>query len=94
MRSPAIAMALAAAGVCRFGAAAMSAPPASGAGGDATAPAVRVYEFHALLDGKPIGDHTFRVVVSGADRRVTSAADFSVKFLGVDVYRYHHRADE
>jgi hypothetical protein len=60
------------------------------------APAVRshVYAFHALLDGQPIGEHRFTVVVDGADRKVTSEADFTVKFLGMSVFRYHHHADE
>ena len=59
-------------------------------------PAVRshVYAFHALLDDKPIGEHRFTVVVDGANRQVTSEADFNVKFLGMGVFRYHHHADE
>ncbi len=60
------------------------------------APAVRshVYAFHALLDDKPIGEHTFTVVVDGATRKVTSEASFDVKFLGMGLYHYRHHADE
>jgi hypothetical protein len=56
--------------------------------------ASHVYAFHALLDDKPIGEHRFDVVVDGASRKVTSDADFDVKFLGIGVYHYRHHADE
>jgi hypothetical protein len=52
------------------------------------------WNFEATLDGKPIGTHRF--VVSGpADARtVGSQAQFTVRVVGIPVYRYRHRADE
>lgn len=50
-------------------------------------------DFGVLLDGKPIGQHRFRI--DGTDARtVTSEADFRVTLLGITVYRYRHRAQE
>lgn len=54
----------------------------------------RTYAFTAFLDGKPIGTHRFTVVGDGAARKVASEADFTVKFLGISAYHYHHHADE
>ena len=54
----------------------------------------RTWAFQAALDGKPIGEHRFTVVTDGAARQVTSEADFAVKFLGFNAYRYHHHAEE
>ena len=54
----------------------------------------RVYAFKAFLDDRPIGGHRFTVVTEGSDRRVTSEADFAVKFIGITAYRYHHHAQE
>jgi hypothetical protein len=59
----------------------------------ADAPA-RSYDFRALLDGKPIGEHRFTVSGDAAARKVVSGADFSVRFLGFQAFRYHHRAEE
>lgn len=52
------------------------------------------WNFRALLDGKAIGQHRFTVNGQGDDREVTSEANFSVKFLGITAYRYHHQATE
>ena len=54
----------------------------------------RVYAFKAFLDDKPIGSHRFTVVTSGSERKVTSEADFAVKFIGITAYHYHHHAQE
>ena len=54
----------------------------------------RVYAFTAFLDGKPIGEHRFTVATEGATRRVTSDAEFTVKFLGFSAFHYRHHADE
>ena len=61
---------------------------------DTAKASTRVYAFKAFIDGKPIGEHRFTVATDGAHRKVTSEADFAVKFLGFDAYRYHHHADE
>jgi len=59
----------------------------------ATSPS-RVYEYQVLLDGKPIGIHRFTVATEGAERHVTSDANFAVRFLGFEAYRYRHHAQE
>lgn len=62
----------------------------------ATAPWVPAgaQDFSVSLDDAPIGEHSFRV--SGADdaRMVEIDARFSVRLLGVTVFRYQHRATE
>jgi hypothetical protein len=50
--------------------------------------------FRVLLDGKPIGQHRFELRRDGDTREVVSQADFKVRFLFVDVYRYRHTATE
>ncbi len=83
-RLPALAaLALAAAGA---GAPAAADPP-----GPATA---RVYDFEALLDGKPMGRHRFVVTGDAAARSVDSEAEFVVRFLGFSAFHYHHHASE
>ncbi|QPF74512.1 hypothetical protein G8A07_17380 [Roseateles sp. DAIF2] len=52
------------------------------------------WDFVATLDGKPIGTHRFTVAGPAAARRVESRAQFSVRLLGIPVYRYRHRAEE
>jgi hypothetical protein len=61
---------------------------------DAPKSGTRAYPFKAFLDGKPIGEHRFTVVTDGATRKVTSEADFAVKFIGITAYRYRHHAEE
>jgi len=48
------------------------------------------WRFSALLDGKPIGHHHFRLVETGDNRELTSEARFNVKLLFVTVYTYVH----
>lgn len=52
------------------------------------------WNFQALLDGKPIGQHRFSVSAQGSDRTVVSDANFAVRFLGITAYRYRHKATE
>lgn len=52
------------------------------------------WNFRALLDGKPIGQHHFSVSGEGDERKVVSEANFTVKFLGITAYRYQHKATE
>jgi hypothetical protein len=49
------------------------------------------WRFEVLLDGKPIGFHTFRLSDSGATRELRGEASFRVKLLGFTVYDYAHR---
>ncbi len=58
------------------------------------APPTGEWNFIALLDGKPIGQHRFSVTGQGDERKVVSEANFAVKFLGISVYRYGHKATE
>lgn len=50
----------------------------------------RSWDFTVLLDGQPVGRHRF-VLEQG---RLTSNAEFEVRFLGMVVYRYRHEAVE
>ena len=52
------------------------------------------WQFTATLDGKPIGTHRFVVDGTAAARSVDSRALFTVRVLGIPVYRYRHEAEE
>jgi len=52
------------------------------------------WDFEATLDGKPIGQHRFAVSGPPEARTVDSQARFTVRILGIPVYRYQHRANE
>ncbi len=52
------------------------------------------WNFQVLLDGKPIGEHRFRLQAEGEQSRLTSEARFDVKVLGFTVYHYRHTAVE
>jgi hypothetical protein len=49
------------------------------------------WTFQALLDGSPIGQHSFSLTTSGGQQEMTIGASFDVKLLGITVYRYRHR---
>lgn len=73
----------------RVGIAALwSAVPLLSAAADTT------FDFQVLLDDKPIGEHRFTVGGPADARTVVSDARFTVKLLGLTVYRYTHRAEE
>ncbi len=63
-------------------------------GAEPAAPPTGEWNFRALLDGKPIGQHRFSVSGEGEARKVVSQADFAVTFLGITAYRYRHKATE
>ena len=50
--------------------------------------------FRVLLDGRPIGEHRFEVRSENDIREVTSEAEFRVRILFIDAYRYRHTATE
>lgn len=50
--------------------------------------------FAVYRQGQPIGTHSLNFQGSGDRRTVTTAIDFSVKALGLTVYRYMHRGEE
>lgn len=64
------------------------------AAAETATPPTGTWNFRALLDGKPIGQHRFSVTGDGEARKVVSEANFAVKFLGITAYRYHHKATE
>ena len=54
------------------------------------------WTFRVLLDGRPIGEHHYRITRSadGSADAVLSEASFTVHWLGITLYRYRHRAAE
>ena len=64
------------------------------AGANSIAPPAGEWNFRALLDGKPIGQHRFSDSGEGDERKVVSEAEFAVKLLGITAYRYRHQATE
>jgi hypothetical protein len=52
------------------------------------------WRFRVLLDGRPVGEHVFRVEERAGERHIDSDARFTVKFLFVDAYTYRHQARE
>lgn len=56
--------------------------------------ASRTWDFQVMLDGKAIGTHRFTVQDDGKQRLVNNAARFTVKVLGLVVYRYAIDAEE
>lgn len=71
--------------------AAQGALPAAAA---AAEPVAGEWNFHVLLDGRPIGRHRFVLEAEGEGRRLRSDARFDVKVLGFTAYRYRHAAVE
>ena len=72
----------------------MLAAVAISAGANPATPPTGEWNFRALLDGKPIGQHRFSVTGQGDERQVVSEANFKVRFLGITAYRYRHQATE
>lgn len=54
----------------------------------------RTWQFDVLLDGKPIGSHTFELDRQGGRTVLESKASFDVKFLFVTAFRYRHESTE
>jgi hypothetical protein len=67
--------------------------PVAALAGASTA-AQTTLRFNVLLDGDPIGHHRFELRDGASAREVVSQADFRVRLLFVDVYRYRHTATE
>jgi hypothetical protein len=55
---------------------------------------VREWRFRVLLDEREVGSHVFSVVERDGERWVASDAQFTVRFLFLDAYRYVHTARE
>jgi len=58
------------------------------------AAAEREWRFDVSLDGQPIGEHRYVLRDGKQGRELTSDAQFRVRFLFLDAYRYEHRARE
>lgn len=52
------------------------------------------WRFNVTLDGKPFGNHTFKLSTDGAQKTLISEANFKYKILGITAYRYTHKAEE
>lgn len=52
------------------------------------------WRFKVLLDGKPIGEHSFTVRGNAQQLQASSEARFDVKFLGFTAYTYQHSNTE
>lgn len=52
------------------------------------------WNFRVYLDDNEIGYHHYRVVDDGPMQKVTSEAEFEVKFLFITAYRYEHYNEE
>jgi len=56
----------------------------------ATGAQTREWQFRVFLDDKEVGSHRYELRVSNGRRAVTSNAEFDVKFLFINAYRYRH----
>jgi hypothetical protein len=56
--------------------------------------ATGAWDFRVLLDGREVGRHQFTLDVEGERRELRSAAQFAVRVLFIDAYRYLHDAVE
>lgn len=54
----------------------------------------RHWNFEVLLDGRAIGMHRFTVAAADGWRDIESDARFDVRWLGLTLHRYRHRASE
>lgn len=52
------------------------------------------WQFDVLLDGKPIGFHTFELQQEGGQTVLRTEASFDVKFLFITAFRYRHQNTE
>ena len=64
------------------------------ASGYARAGTQEAWRFKVLLDGDEIGRHVFESRTDGATRELVSQADFRVRILFFNAFRYEHRATE
>lgn len=60
----------------------------------ASSASAREWRFDVSLDGRPIGEHRFVLRQDREWRELTSQAEFRVRFLFIDAFRYDHRAQE
>lgn len=68
--------------------------PALASGQGPTFPVDREWNFRVLLDGREVGWHRYVVRGEGESTEVESRAQFDVRFLFLNAYRYRHEAHE
>lgn len=56
--------------------------------------AAKEWPFTAYLDGKEIGQHRFAITETDGGTKLTSEANFNVKILFINAYKYQHKATE
>jgi hypothetical protein len=55
----------------------------------------QTWDFDVSMNGKPIGEHQFILSnLENGDFHLKSEATFNVKFLSINVFKYHHQSDE
>ncbi len=52
------------------------------------------WNFNVTVDGRPVGTHIFKLTHDGDHKTLESEANFNVKILFFNAYRYHHIAKE
>ena len=60
----------------------------------AAEPTATEYRFAVYYGDRRIGEHRYEIVQDGDATRVRSRADFQVKLLFINAYRYEHQANE
>lgn len=72
------------------------APAAALAGGTSgtSTPTEQEWNFRVFLDDQEIGFHNFELTVEDGTQRVTTEAEFRVRFLFFTAYRYEHENEE
>ncbi|WCM94464.1 DUF6134 family protein [Acidovorax sp. NCPPB 2350] len=67
----------------------------TGSPAHALGPAEGIWNFSVTLDDRPIGEHRFRLATQeSGERSVESTARFTVRVMGIALYRYRHEARE
>ena len=54
----------------------------------------RSWDFRVLLDGSEIGEHRYELREEGESRALRSTAQYRVRLLVIDAFRYRHEASE
>lgn len=64
------------------------------AGAGTASGSTQTLAFAVYLDQSPIGEHHFDLSIGGSEKRVVSRADFDVRLLLFNLYRYRHESRE
>ena len=63
-------------------------------GSTIASPSQQTLRFKVYLDQSPIGEHNFELTAGDSGKRVVSRAEFDVKLLFFNAYRYRHESRE